>query len=160
MTSIDQPPDKEIADVVDRVALLKEEYFHLQKTVEDFDQRTLSIKAWSVTTSMAGIAASFLHEKAAVICLLSAIASFSFWVIEALWKEFQQCYYPRIRNLEKAFREDLPQENPLQINTSWSITYHSYNLAIFIRVMGWPHVMLPHAMVMMIGIIVWAARSF
>ena len=40
------------------IALLKEEYLHLQKTVEDFDQRTLTIKAWSVTTSMAGIAAS------------------------------------------------------------------------------------------------------
>jgi hypothetical protein len=47
----------------DRIALLKEEYFHLQKTVDDFDQRTLNIKAWSVTTSMAGIATSFLHDK-------------------------------------------------------------------------------------------------
>jgi len=29
--------------------LLKEEYFHLQDTVEDFDQKALTIKAWSVT---------------------------------------------------------------------------------------------------------------
>ena len=68
----------------DVVELLKDEYLHLQKTVEDFDQRTLTIKAWSVTTSMAGIAASFLHRDAAVISLLAALASLSFWMTEAL----------------------------------------------------------------------------
>jgi hypothetical protein len=82
------------------IPLLKEEYFHLQKTVEDFDQRALTIKAWSVTTSMAGIAASFIHEHAAIISLLSALASLSFWTTETLWKEFQQCYYPRIRAID------------------------------------------------------------
>jgi hypothetical protein len=66
------------------VALLKEEYFHLQKTVEDFDQRTLSIKAWSVTTSMVGIAASFLHSDASVLSLLAALASLSFWMTDGI----------------------------------------------------------------------------
>ena len=63
----------------DQFALLKEEYFHLQRTVEDFDQRALTIKSWSVTTSMAGIAAGFLQDKVLVLCLLSSLASLLFW---------------------------------------------------------------------------------
>lgn len=56
------------------VALLKEEYFHLQRTVEDLDQRILTIKAWSVTTSMAGIAASFFNKDANTLCLPAALS--------------------------------------------------------------------------------------
>jgi len=36
-------------------ALLAQEYLQLQKTVEDFDARALTIKAWSVTFSAAGL---------------------------------------------------------------------------------------------------------
>jgi hypothetical protein len=74
----DGKTDKVLGMDPDIVELLKGEYFHLQKAVEEFDQRTLTIKAWSVTTSMAGIAASFLHRDAAVISLLAALASLSF----------------------------------------------------------------------------------
>ena len=43
------------------VALLKEEYFLLHKTVEDFDQRALTIiKAWSVTRQVSGWHSSFI----------------------------------------------------------------------------------------------------
>jgi hypothetical protein len=79
---------------LDRIALLKEEYFHLQKTVDDFDQRTLTIKAWSETTSMAGIATSFLHDKIAILCLLSSLASLSFWAYHDLSRVTRFCRYP------------------------------------------------------------------
>jgi hypothetical protein len=139
-------------------SLLKEEYFHLQKTVEDFDQRALTIKAWSVTTSMAGIAASFLHEHAAVVALLSSLASVSFWMIESLWKEFQQCYYPRIQIIETAFRSDTVNTLPLQITEYWIKTFRSYDATLFLRIMAWPHVALPHAPIVLLGVIVWLAR--
>lgn len=142
----------------DVVELLKEEYFHLQKIVEDFDQRTLTIKAWSVTTSMAGIAASFLHSNAAVISLLAALASLSFWMTEALWKEFQQCYYPRIRALEAAFSTGDATERPFRINNTWSQTYHSYNLRRYLQVLLWPHVMFPHIFIVIVGTGIWIVR--
>jgi len=72
--------------------LLKEEYFHLQDTVEDFDQKALTIKAWSVTLSMAGFGVAFT-KSAPSILLLAALASLLFWVTEALWKSFQRAYY-------------------------------------------------------------------
>ena len=140
------------------VALLKEEYFHLQKTVEDFDQRSLTIKAWSITTSMAGIAASFLNKDAASLSLLAALSSLTFWTIEALWKQFQQCYYPRIRRLEDAFSRADTEEKPFRINKTWSQTYHSYDLKRFVRISLWPHVMLPHVIVVIAGIVIWAGR--
>jgi hypothetical protein len=140
------------------VALLKEEYFHLQKTVEDFDQRTLSIKTWSVTTSMVGIAASFLHSDASALSLLAALASLSFWMTEALWKEFQQCYYPRIRALERAFATGDTTEKPFRINRMWSQTYHSYSLRKYVQIFLWPHVMLPHVFIVIVGTAVWIIR--
>jgi hypothetical protein len=140
------------------LALLKEEYFHLQKTVEDFDQRSLTIKAWSVTTSMVGIAASFLHPDAGALSLLAALASLSFWITEALWKEFQQCYFPRLRTLERAFSTENATEIPFRINQSWSQTYHSYGLIRYVRILTWPHVMLPHVFIIICGVLIWVSR--
>jgi hypothetical protein len=104
-------------------SLLKDEYFHLQQVVEDFDQRGLTIKAWSVTTSMVGIGFAFERDNSPLLCLLAAGASLSFWLTEALWKSFQHCYYPRLWSIEKAFREPELSETPLQISTEWSKAY-------------------------------------
>lgn len=38
---------------------LRQEYFKLQEAIETFDEKALTIKAWSVTISMAGIGAAF-----------------------------------------------------------------------------------------------------
>lgn len=140
----------------DTAPLLKEEYFHLQKTVEDFDQRGLTIKAWSVTASMAAIGASISHPKAAALCLVAAVASLSFWITEALWKGFQQSYYPRIRTIEKMFRTGQPlTDSPFQINAEWSITYHQSDIWRFLQIMFWPHVMVPHVIVVIAGPLAW-----
>ena len=142
----------------DVVELLKDEYLHLQKTVEDFDQRALTIKAWSVTTSMAGIAASFLHKDATVISLLAALASLSFWMTEALWREFQQCYYPRIVHLEDAFSTGDATQRPFRIHRTWSETFHVYNVRRYLQIALWPHVMFPHIFIVLFGIGVWIIR--
>src|SRR5579871_824456 len=103
-------------------SLLKEEYFHLNEVVEDFDQRALLIKGWSVTVSMVGIAAAFSEKASYHVLLLAAVASLLFWFVEGLWKGFQQAFYPRLREIEAHFRSG---GNPpcLQINYSWGIAY-------------------------------------
>jgi hypothetical protein len=140
------------------ISLLKEEYFHIHKTVEDFDQRALAIKAWSVTASMVGIAVSFLYENANFLNLLAAIASLSFWITEALWKGFQQCYYLRIRELEDDFANKVVSKQPLRINKSWSQAFASYDLKKFIQILTWYHVMLPHVLIIIGGILIWIIR--
>lgn len=42
---------------------LKEEYFHTQKVFEEFDSKALTIKAWSITFSMAAMGASYLLQQ-------------------------------------------------------------------------------------------------
>src|SRR5262245_33643587 len=119
----------------DVITLLTQEYFHLQKTVEDFDLRAVTIKAWSVTASMVVMSAAFA-QKAPLLFLLSSVASLMFWLIEARWKEFQQCYYPRIKAIEATLSEDPPKVaelKPLQIYASWSRAFYDFTLRKFFR---------------------------
>lgn len=134
---------------------LRQEYFYLQQTIERFDEKALTIKTWSVTLGMAGIGAAYTNKLPALLWL-SAMASLLFWVIEALWKTFQQAHYPRISEIE-AMRATLPPAPIVtpKINgswmTHWDAGWRNRNL---VRLMGWPHVFLPHSLVFVGG---WAA---
>lgn len=57
--------DEKIAD------LLLAEYFQIQKVVEDFDAKALTIKAWSVTLSATGIVAGYVEAKSMVLVVAS-----------------------------------------------------------------------------------------
>jgi len=88
---------------------LQQEYFHLQSTVESFDEKALTIKAWSVTLSMVGIGAAFT-AKMPLLLLLSAGASLLFWFVEGSWKTFQQANYYRLREIEDYMQGKIPIE--------------------------------------------------
>jgi len=130
--------------------LLKEEYFHLQDTVEDFDQKALTIKAWSVTLSMAGFGVAFT-KSAPSILLLAALASLLFWVTEALWKSFQRAYYSRIDEIEHFYAGKLDTIKPFQIHTRWSPTWLKHRWRKLWRTLWYPHVWLPHLFVVLGG---------
>jgi uncharacterized membrane protein len=137
---------------------LKEEYFHLNKVVEDFDQRALLIKGWSVTVSMAGVAAVYSGKVSAAVFILAAVASLMFWFIEALWKGFQQAYYPRLRAIEDHFNGGTPLPC-LQINKNWTVAYLKEQAPKrVLEVMLWPHVAFPHVVILVFGIALWIAK--
>ena len=141
------------------VPLLKEEYFHLNKTVEEFDAKALTIKAWSVTLSMWGIGAAFTYE-AAFLLLLAGGASILFWITEALWKSFQQAYYARIREIEAYFAGKSTDVSLFQINAAWSKAWHADRWRQLRRIIFWPHVWLPHAVVAVGGPCLWLLNRF
>jgi len=132
---------------------LREEYFHLQTKVESFDAKTLTIKSWSVTLSMAGIGAAFT-TKVSLLLLLSAVASILFWIVEASWKTFQQANYYRIRKIENYMNGNITDDNfkVPDITGSWSVGWRRTNI---IQIMQWPHVFLPHLIISLGGIILW-----
>jgi hypothetical protein len=131
---------------------LRQEYFQLQKAVEDFDQRSLTMKGWSVTASMAAIGAAFTQTTPALF-LLASVSAFLFWVIEALWKSFQQAYYPRIREIEDFMRGVEREEfSSPDIAHSWSAAWRKTS---FTRIMWWGHVCLPHVAIAFAGILLW-----
>jgi hypothetical protein len=104
---------------------------------------------------MVGIGASLLQQQnTAILRLLAAAASLSFWLVESLWKSFQQCYYPRLWAIENAFSDKNITEVPLQISTQWSKEFHRNTLHRFLRAFVWPHVMLPHVLIVLGGIII------
>ncbi len=70
-------------DTAQQLAAFQAEYFHLQKTVEDFDGKALTIKAWSITFNMAVLVGAFTSHASAVLLIASA-ASLMFWVLEAI----------------------------------------------------------------------------
>ena len=134
---------------------LRQEYFNLQTTVESFDEKALTIKAWSVTLSMAGIGAAFVQEEA-VLLLLSAGASLLFWLIEGSWKAFQQANYRRLRAIEDFMRGKGPEHfSSPDITGSWSVGWREQSL---LRILFWNHVFLPHAVVVVAGVAFWLAN--
>ena len=137
---------------------LRQEYFRLQETLEKFDEKALTIKAWSVTLSMAGIGAAFLKNAPALL-LLSGLASLLFWLIEALWKVFQQAFYTRVHEIESLMKGE-EVENPESpfIAGSWSLAYSAQGTRYFWAVLFWPHVLLPHALVFLAGMLGWIAN--
>lgn len=133
----------------DREALLAE-YLKLQDIVEDFDKRALTIKAWSVTISAAGIVTSYA-EGSTPILAVSTITAFFFWLVEGTWKVNQQCFYGRVRSIEQSFREN-NSIAPLQIASQWSLEYHKRKSLFYLwRILWWPHVALPHALLVLFG---------
>ncbi len=137
---------------------LRQEYFHLQSTMESFDEKALTIKAWSVTLSMVGIGAAFT-AKLPLLLLLSAGASLLFWLVEGSWKTFQQANYYRLRKIEDYMQGKIPLEafRVPDITHAWSVGWREVSLR---KVMSWPHVFLPHAIVVIAGAVLWIINFF
>ena len=138
-----------------KLDLLLAEYLQLQKSVEEFDARALTIKAWSVTLSAAGIVTAYVQTVPFVL-VVSALSALVFWLVEASWKVNQQAFYKRIREIEGAMRTGNPEIAPLQIASSWSASWHAgrKNRKI-LWVMSWMHVWLPHVPVAVGGILLY-----
>lgn len=132
-----------------RFDLVKAEYFHLQSAVDSFDGKALTIKAWSVTFSLATIAAGFV-EDAALLALLGGLSAVGFWLVEGLWKAFQDGHYARLGVLEDALQRGVLPDAPA-ISASWSQQYDGGRRLP--RVLFYRHVLLPHLLVFAFGVI-------
>jgi len=134
---------------------ISEEYFHLHQTVEKFDEKALTVKAWSITASLAMVSASF-YEGIPILCVIAAVASALFWVIELNWKSFQQAYYARIKEIEEYMKEPTENFRAFQISASWYASWRvKRNFKEFTKVMFWPHVCLPHLPIVVGGIVIY-----
>jgi hypothetical protein len=136
---------------------LAQEYLHLQKVVEDFDGKTLTIKAWSVTFSAAAI--GFAYDKGErAILLVAIISAVAFWLVEALFKVNQQAYYRRVEELEAHFSGG-ERRRPFQIGRAWDADFwkHGGYVRVF-SVVIWPHVFMPHAAIAAIAALLLAGQ--
>jgi hypothetical protein len=141
-------------DEPNRTEYLRDEYLQLQKAVEDFDGRVLTIKAWSVSFGLATIAGAFLSHRP-VVFVLASLASLCFWFVEVLWKSFQQAYYQRIEQIEKFFAGWSTALPPFQIHASWLEHWKGFKTGFYFRMSFWPHVCFPHVFVIVAALLMF-----
>jgi hypothetical protein len=148
----------------DRDSMLMQEYLQLQKVVEDYDQRALTIKAWSVTFSAAALGTAYVQNEP-LLLLIAAISAFVFWIVEALWKTNQQAYYARVWEIEVHYQNEGADQirdiRPFAIGLSYDKSFKE--LGAYSRVwtvMRWPHVALPHIVVIFAGLLLLGAALF
>ncbi|BCL35494.1 hypothetical protein [Nostoc sp. MS1] len=103
--------------------LLKQEYFFLQNTIEDYNKQIWVIKALGITGT-GGVLALMLQQKtnASAIALIGCTIPLFFWVLESQWKHFQRGFYPRVNQIEFILTNTYQLKAPA-IYTSWSQTH-------------------------------------
>ena len=141
-----------------RRELLKDEYLLLEKAVQEFDGRALTIKAWSVTFSMAALGGAFISHAPPVF-LIAAFGSLMFWLIECMWKTFQYAFYERMNEIEAYFAGETKDIVPLQVGRSWYRKWSGLGAGKMCRILTWPHVGLPHGVVVLLGLTLFALAS-
>ena len=151
MLRMDESEDA--TEPVDRT-LLEREYFHIQKALDSFDSKSLMIKAWSVSLSMAGIGAAYVESKPGLL-LLAGASALLFWIIEGLWKTFQYAYYARIFEIEGFLSGERQKIKAPQIGVSWSRSFREGGTRRLWKVLTWPHVALPHVVVGFGGVLLY-----
>lgn len=140
-------------------AALQVEYYYLQKTIEDFDGRALTIKAWSVTFGFASLVAAFA-SKERLVFVIAAVGALLFWLLEAFWKSFQLGYYERVWQIEAHFRHERLLDTPHQVSSTWQAWWQGESWWILARTAVWIHVALPHVFVVLVGLLGYGLIRF
>lgn len=112
------PQSKPLNDLA--LDLLKQEYFFLQNTIEDYNKQIWVIKALGITGTGA-ILALMLQQKtnARAIAFIGSAIPLFFWILESQWKHFQRGFYPRVAEIEAIFSDRFNLSSP-KIYTGWS----------------------------------------
>ncbi|MFC8681939.1 hypothetical protein ACFT30_10485 [Microbacterium ureisolvens] len=159
---------------------LQSEYFRIVGIIEGFDQRLLTIKSWGVTFALATLGFGFQQGHYGLF-LVAAAAALAFWLIEGSVKLHQMRYYPRMGDIEvisyELWRENTPSgpaSSPLidwSFFTAWPRLRGGKSKGDPRRPRPWkeindqpgrnrwvlfyPHVALPHAIVVVLGLVLF-----
>lgn len=142
-------------DDQEKRSILKDEYLHIQRVIQDFDGRAVTIKGWSITFSLVALVGAFVSH-APVALLISSFSACLFWLIEGLWKTVQYAYYDRAGKIERYFAGELKQLMPLQIGASWYKRWKAGGIRRLLQIMFRPNVALPHVLIFLAGLLLYA----
>ena len=140
-----------------------QEYFHIEEQIDKFDERSLKMKSWSITTCVIIIGAGF-HLKLPVLFLVASASVLIFWYLEAVWKYFQYALTPRIKEVEAFLNNETLDGKVIEytgprINKAfseqfkWKVERRVFPGIFFIR-----NIQLPHSLIFIIGIILYFLR--
>lgn len=120
------PTSKTVSDSLAEIELLKQEYFFLQATIEDYNKQIWVIKALGITATGATIVLS-LQQKQNLIALFGCAIPFFFWILESQWKHFQHGFYPRVAEIESMFSQAYNLCSP-RIYSQWCTTLKRHSM--------------------------------
>ena len=89
------------SSVADLRTAMTAEYFAIFTVVNQFDDRFMLVKGWSVTLSLTALGLGFINDHYGLF-LLAVLSSLGFWLVEASMKKHQMRYYARMRDIEVA----------------------------------------------------------
>lgn len=160
-----------MADTDTSNGFLRDEYDRLQQLVGDFDARSMQIKGWSVTISLAGMLAALASSdmsrlEQAITFLLAAAASLAFWIIDWRMKLWQLALFGRISDIEAVFRtrfghgDGYSPAAPFQIRSAFQ-HHQKKPLSPTPEPDIWKRrtVSLPHSLVMGLGLLLCAGAA-
>ena len=136
---------------------VRQEYFFLQGTIEDYQKQSLDIKKLSIGLS-AGVAFVGTATKISQdLTFLSIVfLSLGFLALDVLWKRFQRFHYPRIYEIETELNEE-GVAFPPNISGSWHGAAGDRQGAPpskyrWFQILAWPHVWIPHVPIALISL--------
>lgn len=137
--------------------LLKEEYFYHHRAIDEYDNKAITIKAWSISFSLAIFATGLIQESSHLF-LLVAVSAVLFWSLETYWKLFQQAFYRRAMDIER-FLNGKSVEKFRLVNIMGSFNFHFQGLLkkSWWRTMFLPQVYLPHLAIAVLALLLWIA---
>jgi len=148
------PPASEKLSDQELHSLLKEEYLRIQAFTQSFDDKAITVKAWSVTFSLASIIGAFATHSQAVI-LVAGLSAVAFWLTEGYIRAYQYAYYDRAGVIEKYFSGERGTISPLQTGSSWASSFAKIGFLKLVKILLWPEVLLPHALPIVISVVLF-----
>lgn len=183
VAAVTVPPQAPEHDPAALRADLMREYDAIVTVVSAFDQRSMTIKGWSVTLSLASLGLGFQQGHYGLFGL-GAMTALAFWGMDILTKRHQVSYYSRMRDIEVAMyhlnRVSLPELDEVsapRIDMSWSFgsgrrasrdwrtdapkrrSQEEVRALKAFRVWFMPHVFLPHALAVVLGVALFIAAA-
>jgi len=103
--SDDRNVSKELFDY--RFDLLTKEMDHLQEAIREHDKILFAIRGWALTIFSTVALFAIKDEKSSLIPV-AGMSVCLFWVMDAIFKSFQDRFTKRYRKLETVVRTELP----------------------------------------------------
>jgi hypothetical protein len=166
---------------------LSKEYYAILGLVSSYDGWLLIVKGWSVTLSLAALGLGFQQRHFALFAL-AAVTGAAFWFLDGLMKGYQYRYYVRMREIEYAaylinrvtlggeYRDkeiSAPRIDmtwpfkgyPVEPGDDWRADeperYSPQKIYSQLRRrFWWANVMLPHAIAVVLGSVLFFAAAF
>lgn len=133
------------------------EYYHIQDLVDRFDERSLKIKSWSVTSC--GVALGFgVTEHQPFLFLVAAVGSLVFWYLEVLWKVMQGMMIERSNQLEALLlQSSVTYDGPMIGQTFINGFRGGGYWRRFRKTAKYPNVRVPHILIFALGMVLFVA---